>query len=414
VEELASFVEGHATAAGPNAALPKLPAAAVADMADARCHLGPVDEEPAPFAEARRVLLTGATGFLGAFVLRNLLTMLPHGRVVCLARGGETRLRQSLAQRELADKIDWTRVETVDGDLADGLLGLGSPKRFMEEARTVDAVLHSAAAVNWMMSYEALRPANVLPCFDLVRFCTTGRAKRLLHVSTVSCSPTRRSGDGKSTEHYEGWGEDDWAALSGPYAQSKHVAEKVLLACSPQLRVSILRPANIMADTQSGAANLTDFSDRYVHTALALGVAIDDAALSNFTPVDYVSRACVEIGLKGGGVGPFLISNNKSPSFALIADALVQVDPAVKRVSFLEFRKRLLEHPEPHTLQLFGLLPLFQPLRPFIYNTIDRCDCTNTLVLLQEDCPATTVEALLKWVAYLRRVKFIPANEADH
>ncbi len=353
------------------------------------------------------MLLTGATGFLGAFLLRDLLALLPECRVVCLARGGEARLRQSVAQRELQDQIDWTRVEAVESDLADGLLGLGDPKRFMEEARAVDAVVHAAAAVNWMLSYEALRPANVVPCFDLARFCTTGRPKRLLHVSTVSCSPTRRAADGKQSEYYEGWSENEWAALAGPYAQSKHAAEQILLACVPQLRVSVLRPANIMADSRSGAANLTDFSDRFVHTALALGVAIDDAALTNFTPVDYVSRVCVEIGLKGGGVGPFLISNNKSPSFAMIADALVQLDPAVKRVPFAEFRKRLLDHPEPQTLQLFGLMPLFQPLRPFIYNAVDRCDCSNTLALVKEECPPTTVEALLKWLDYLKRVKFL-------
>ena len=408
LEELASFVEGHATAAGPAAALPQLPPAALADMADARHHLGPVAElEPAPFAAARTVLLTGATGFLGAFLLRDLLALLPACRIVCLARGGETRLRQSLAQRELLEQIDWTRVEVVAGDLAEGLLGLGDPKRFTELARSVDAVVHAAAAVNWMLSYEALRPANVLPCLDLVRFCTTGRPKRLLHVSTVSCSPSRLAADGRTQEYYEGRSEDEQAALHGPYAQSKHVAERILLECTPQLRLSLLRPANIMADSRSDASNLTDFSDRYIHTALALGVAIDDAALTNFTPVDYVSRACVEIGLQNGGVGPYLISNNKSPSFAMIAEALVQVEPAVKRVPFAEFRKRLLEHPEPERLQLFGLMPMFQPLRPWIYNSIDRCNCSNTLALVKEDCPATTVEALLKWIAYLKRVRFL-------
>jgi nucleoside-diphosphate-sugar epimerase len=258
-----------------------------------------------------------------------------------------------------------------------------------------------------MLSYEALRAANVLPCHDLVRFCTTGRPKRLLHVSTVSCSPSRVAADGRAQEYYEGPSEDDRAALQGPYAQSKHVAERMLLSCTPQLRLSLLRPANIMADARSGASNLTDYSDRYVHTACALGVAIDDAAITNFTPVDFVSSVCVEIGLKGGGVGPFLISNNKSPSYAMIAEALVQAVPSVKRVPFAEFRKRLLEHPEPETLQLFGLMPMFQSLRPFIYNSIDRCSCTNTEALVKEECPSTTVGALGKWIAYLKRVRFL-------
>ncbi len=406
LDELARYVEGHVPAG--SHAVPTLPKSALQDMADPRSHLGPLaGVEPAPFAESKCVLLTGATGFLGAFLLRDILKSLPECIVVCLVRGGIQRLRDSVERREFADQVDWARVEVVDGDLSSGALGLGEAKRFNQMCRRVDAVFHSAANVNWMLSYDALRSSNVLPCLDLLRFCTTGKAKRLFHVSTVSCSPSRYGPDGKSLEFCETFGDDDWAALSGPYAQSKYVAEKVLLACERQLYFSLLRPANIMADSVTGSSNVTDFSDRYVATALELGLAIDEAAVTNFTPVEYVSSTCVRIALKNAGVGPFLLSNNASPSFALIAQALEDAEPTIKRVSFAAFRERLLQHPHPETLQLFGLLPLFQAHRPFIYNSVDRSDCSNTLALVPEPCPSTTVEALSRWLAYLGRVGFI-------
>jgi thioester reductase-like protein len=385
--------------------VPTLPAAAVADLAlDARQHLGPERGTSCSLlSEAKCVLLTGATGFLGAFLLRDLLAALPSATVICAAvRGGETRLREALKFRGIRiGQDDWKRVEVLAGDLASGLIGCEEPKQFAKLARRVDAVFHSAASVNWMRSYEALRNDNVAPCFDLIRFCTTAKLKRLVHISTVSCSPARLSRDGQ--EYFEGFGDDAWIANSGPYAQTKYVAEKIFLSCASEFPISIFRPANILADSVSGSANVTDFSNRLVACSVLLNAAISEAeVVSNFTPVDYVSSAIVRVASHPKvHLGPFLLTNNNSPSLAVIADAIVAEFPSVRRLSYLDFRRLLLEHPHPEQLPLFGLLPLFQSTRPFMQDSISWSDCTNTWALVEE-CPKTTAVHLKKWISFLR------------
>lgn len=324
---------------------------------------------------------------------------------MCVVRGDKRRLQESLKQREL--EIDWTRVEVLSGDLEQGLLGCPDVKTFNALARRVDAVFHSAASVNWMLSYDALRAANVAPCFDFIRFCTTHKPKRLFHISTVSCCPSRLGESGRQ-EYFEGFGDDDWAACAGPYAQSKYVAEKVLLSCSPELAVSIFRPANILADRVSGAANLTDFSNRLIACSVELQAAMsDDTVTSNFTPVDYISSSIVRIAASAQvRLGPFLFTNNHSPTLAMIADAIVDAFPTVRRIPYSEFRRLLLEHPHPEKLPLFGLLPLFESARPFMQDYISWSDCSNTLSIVEES-PKTSFADLKVWIGFLKRCKFV-------
>jgi FlaA1/EpsC-like NDP-sugar epimerase len=98
-----------------------------------------------------RVLLTGATGFLGSFLLSELLRR-TRTDVYCLVRaadaeeGGE-RLRRVLRAYALWDEELSSRIVPVVGNLSEPLLGLGS-RRFEELAGKIDAVYHSGASVN--------------------------------------------------------------------------------------------------------------------------------------------------------------------------------------------------------------------------------------------------------------------------
>jgi thioester reductase-like protein len=291
--------------------------------------------------------------------------------------------------------------------LSDGVFGFSSPKQFTAFSRQVDAVFHSAANVNWMLSYEALRPANVTPCLDLIRFCTTDKAKHLFYVSSVSCCPVRASPDGIYETH-EGSGDEDWAALLDPYALSKWVGEQVFLDCQEQLNLTIYRPAMIQADSKSGSSNLTDYPNRYVHTCVELGLAIAEPAVMNFTNVDYVTHAMLEIALKQPHATgkAFSITNNASPTYQDLCQAMLDVGEDVKPVSYQEFRRKLLSAEHPEKLELFGLIPMFQKAEPWIYSMVERGDCSNSLEYV-EACPKTSGEVLQKWVQFLRETGYL-------
>lgn len=107
-------------------------------------------------SRALTVFLTGATGFLGAFVLRDLLQRQTKvAKVICLVRAkdpeaGLQRLRESSQDRSVWDE-DWVsskRLEVVTGDLALDKFGL-SEATWTAIAAEADAVLHNGAMVSY-------------------------------------------------------------------------------------------------------------------------------------------------------------------------------------------------------------------------------------------------------------------------
>ncbi len=138
--------------------------------------------------DARHVLLTGATGFLGAHLLRTLLDE-TEATVHCLVRPGATeameRVRRNLAAYELWSDADAARVRVVHGDLRRPRLGLDAHE-LHELAGEIDAIVHAAADVNWVHGYESLRDANVLGTRELLRLACHGMPKPFHFVSSMS------------------------------------------------------------------------------------------------------------------------------------------------------------------------------------------------------------------------------------
>ena len=139
-----------------------------------------------------RVLLTGATGFLGAFLLSELLRRM-RAEIYCLVRApnvaeGERRIRGSLEAYALWDEDYSSRIVPVAGDLSEPLLGLGT-ERFNELAAEIDAVYHNGASVNWVYPYEALKPANVLGTQEMLRLASRHGTKPMHFVSTLGVFP---------------------------------------------------------------------------------------------------------------------------------------------------------------------------------------------------------------------------------
>lgn len=118
------------------------------------------------------IFLTGATGFLGAFLLDELLKQ-TEAKVYCLVRRcsdleeGIKRIKDNLAFYQLWHKSYKTRIVPVLGDLSQPNLGL-SLKDFQQLAIEIDVIHHCGALVKWNRSYEELKPINVLGTHSVV------------------------------------------------------------------------------------------------------------------------------------------------------------------------------------------------------------------------------------------------------
>jgi thioester reductase-like protein len=249
-----------------------------------------------PTSAARHVLLTGATGFLGAYLLRTLLDE-TTATVHCLVRSGRddgfARVRRNLVTYGLWHDADVGRLCIVDGDLSRPRLGRDA-RAFAELAAEINAIFHAAADVNWVHSYENTRDANVVGTRELLRLACEGTPKPLHFVSSTSvCHST--SGPRSADENTDVFAGADGLWLG--YAQSKCVAESLVREAGARgLPVTIVRPSLISGDAL-GRSNVNDLTSRFIAGCIRMRSAPDLDWRMDCVPVDDAARGIVRLAL---------------------------------------------------------------------------------------------------------------------
>jgi amino acid adenylation domain-containing protein/thioester reductase-like protein len=248
-------------------------------------------DDPTSLRDARGVFLTGATGFLGAFILDALLRR-TEAAIHCLVRPRENSdLMTPISENLRRYGLRWSeedlarRVVPVAGDLGKPLFGM-TEEAFGELAREVEVVIHAGAVVNLVYPYEALAPANVGGTREVLRLACRHGARPVHFVSTNGIFPP----DGSV------WREDaDLDALADAredgYGQSKWVAEKLVReAAGRGLPVRVYRPGNISGHSVTGASNPRDFLGALIAESLRIGSAPEiEGWRMEMTPVDFVA-----------------------------------------------------------------------------------------------------------------------------
>ncbi|MFI9797550.1 thioester reductase domain-containing protein [Streptomyces sp. NPDC052302] len=245
--------------------------------------------EPTP---PRRVLLTGATGFLGSHMLLDLLRH-SDAHVYCLVRAADEEAALArLGEALKGYALPWSsevrrRVTVLPGDIREPRLGL--PDDLWDRlAGELDSVVSVAAAVDFLRGYPSLRASNVLGALTLAELAARGRPKPLHHISSVAVF---------NEVGIPSMGEDDPLAhidrLVAGYDQSKWAAEVALRRARDHgLVVTALRPGGIGGHTRTGAYNPQDLSSGLL-SAFARYRTVPAFRHLNAAPVDWVSRVAV-------------------------------------------------------------------------------------------------------------------------
>ncbi|WP_280492641.1 non-ribosomal peptide synthetase [Nocardia asiatica] len=280
-------------AAAPTAATPARDAVLEPDIDIGGCapaHTGPPQE----------VLLTGATGFLGAHLLQELLDR-TEARVWCVVRAddaeeGIDRILAALNRYRLAGACAAQRIVVVAGDLTTPRLGL-DPTDYDRLADSVDAIYHNGARVDHLDPYPRLRQANVEGTRELLRLATNRRVKPFHLVSTVGAAVPPTADAPVVTEDVRL--RADQVPGNG-YLASKWVAEELVRQVGERgVPIAIYRPGAICGCPSVGVNRTDDALWNMVRAAATLGMAPDlgDATVS-LVPVNYVAGAIVEISVR--------------------------------------------------------------------------------------------------------------------
>ncbi|KAI9794928.1 MAG: hypothetical protein M1835_006302 [Candelina submexicana] len=229
----------------------------------------------------RRVFLTGATGYVGSYILRSLLEH-PHvDKVHVLVRARTQELAVARIVAAAKSGKWWTesrmsKLEVWLGDLSQPTLGLSAEhlrrlKSFPErKGDEIDAIVHNGAIVHWLADYDDLRPTNVASTVQLLDIAR--QSASIAKFVFVASDPE---------SHFDTALRDDedlathLSQLSG-YRQTKAVSEMLVRSVASTTefasqRFSWIKPGFVVGSQKDGVANVDDFLWRLAASAVRLG-----------------------------------------------------------------------------------------------------------------------------------------------
>ena len=248
----------------------------------------------------KQVLLTGATGYLGAHILRELLGN--KIEVVCLVRNPQKL--ESVLKYYFPNECELMRYKVVTGNIEKENLGLDAAE-YDALCACVDTVIHTAANVHHTGHYEEFEKSNVVGTQNVIAFCEKSGAF-LHHTSTASVSGAgtvkQDNPNAVFTEKVLDIGQH---YSENVYIHSKYRAEeKVILARKNGLRANIYRVGNLTWRYRDGVFQRNSEENGFLSRCrgiMKIGAYCSelDVFPIDFTPVDLCARAYVKLVLCG-------------------------------------------------------------------------------------------------------------------
>lgn len=262
--------------------------------------LASVQAPPQPPAEGpgEAILFTGATGFLGAYLLADQLNRFPDLSIYCLVRAdgpgmARSRVRSNLEHYGLWQEDYGHRLIGVPGNLAEPQLGLDA-QTWEALSERLSGILHNGAQLSYVAPYGQLRASNVLGTLEVLRLAAArcGGSSQALPVEFISSTSVYEAAAYRGCDLDETSDLSEWQGIHLGYSQTKWVSERLVWnAASQGLPVRIYRPPLIAGHSLTGAWHEQDFLHRLMRGCLQMGLAPDLTMSLDLVPVDYVVAA---------------------------------------------------------------------------------------------------------------------------
>ncbi|KAI9701812.1 MAG: hypothetical protein M1836_001156 [Candelina mexicana] len=258
--------------------------------------------QPEP-KELLTVLLTGANGFIGTQILRQLLEHSRVKRVITVVRGESADMARQRTIDAARRAQWWTEfheemLEVWPGDLSLPHLGLDPAKwRLVEDGNTIDIIIHNGASVHFMKSYAALEAANVGSTVELLSLVSSTPRTKFVYVSSA------RNQD--PTEEQEEDVASEVTANSNGYSQTKFAAETLVRRAASRSpaglnQFAVVSPGLVIGTPTEGVANADDWIWRLAAACIRIPLS-DATATANIivnTALDHSPRPTTQV--RGG------------------------------------------------------------------------------------------------------------------
>ncbi|KAK7614076.1 hypothetical protein JOL62DRAFT_356142 [Phyllosticta paracitricarpa] len=252
------------------------------------------------------VLLTGATGSIGAHILSSLVLRNNVSKVVCLVRADDDqaallRVKGALRKMRLLEHLSAAHMDKILAlpcSLSDEHLGL-SQSTYNALLTSVTCIIHNAWPVNFNMNLQSFEQSGTLSTHNLINLALQSQLQQKpTFVLISSLAAVLQAQPLPIPERRHGW---EGVAPMG-YGQSKWVAEEICAAAAEKtgLNTRVVRIGQVAGDTQHGIWSASEAFPTTVQCALTIGalpvVEGEDEELS-WLPVDKTAATVVDLSL---------------------------------------------------------------------------------------------------------------------
>lgn len=331
------------------------------------------------------LLLTGATGYFGAHLLRALLDAGAR-KVICTMRDGDPNRLAGVLSWYFGS--GWTaclggRVEVIRGDLSTDQLGMASGD-YQVLCDRIDGIWHCAADVrHYAADSEALLRTNLDGTKAMIRLAQQAKVP-LYHASTTSVAGEHLAGGQRIAQFTEldfDIGQDWRRNL---YVRSKFLAEHAIYqAVEAGLTARVFRLGRLVGRAQDGAfqrnpnTNAFWLTLRGIHAVGAIPASMARIPME-LTPVDWCAQAAVAL-----RQSPMTAYHLQSPTPPTIEQVARAVTPQLQILPDAQFQSLLARAPVDLRGDLLSpLLDLWNHLREGAQTV--TTDCRRTTQALEQ------------------------------
>ncbi|KAG4425536.1 hypothetical protein IFR04_001233 [Cadophora malorum] len=250
--------------------------------------------------DGETIILTGATGSLGAHVLAQLVSNENVKTVYCLVRASspeaaQNRVLSTLSAKKIDDFSNSSKIVCLPSDLSREDLGLHSQVVEVLQS-SLTTVLHCAWAVNFNLGVRSFEKQHINGTFNLLNMCLnvkTPTPAKLFFCSSISAA----AGTPIPAQIQETYISNLAHAQNMGYARSKLVTETIIKAAAAQtgMTAKVLRVGQIVGDTEIGLWNSTEAISLMIRSAVTIHALPALEETPSWLPVDVVARAVLDL-----------------------------------------------------------------------------------------------------------------------